>query len=162
LDNVIFVLVPSFNPDGQIMITDWYNKNAGTPWEYSPLPELYHKYTGHDDNRDAFMNTQVESKLFNKLVFKDWFPVVYLDEHQMARTAESTPGAELTFEQMQRIDPRKPFAPPRDITPRTTYLRPWMGGKWTLRDIVDYELAATYGLLDAVASQRAMLQRNFY
>ena len=30
LDNVIFVLVPSLNPDGQIMITDWFNKNLGT------------------------------------------------------------------------------------------------------------------------------------
>ena len=86
LDNVIFVLVPSFNPDGQIMITDWYNQNAGTPFEYSPFPDLYHKYTGHDNNRDAFMNTQVESKLFNKLAFKEWFPVVYLDEHQMGNS----------------------------------------------------------------------------
>jgi hypothetical protein len=63
LDNVIFVLVPSFNPDGQILVSDWYTKNAGTPWENSPLPELYHKYAGHDNNRDAFMNTQAESKL---------------------------------------------------------------------------------------------------
>src|SRR6476661_4106218 len=28
LDNVIFLLLPSVNPDGQIMITDWFNKNA--------------------------------------------------------------------------------------------------------------------------------------
>ncbi len=45
LDNVIFLLVPSLNPDGQIIVTDWYNKNLGTPYEYSSIPELYHKYT---------------------------------------------------------------------------------------------------------------------
>src|SRR4051795_9904790 len=33
LDNVIFIEVPSFNPDGQIMVTDWYNKQLGTPYE---------------------------------------------------------------------------------------------------------------------------------
>ncbi len=29
LDNVVFLLVPSFNPDGQIMVTDFYNKYLG-------------------------------------------------------------------------------------------------------------------------------------
>ena len=36
LDNVILLLVPSLNPDGQIMVTDWYNKTLGTPSEASP------------------------------------------------------------------------------------------------------------------------------
>ena len=29
LDNVISIMVPSFNPDGQIMVTDWYRKTLG-------------------------------------------------------------------------------------------------------------------------------------
>src|SRR5438876_2028564 len=41
LDNVIFVLVPSLNPDGQILVTDWFNKNVGTPYATSPIPYLY-------------------------------------------------------------------------------------------------------------------------
>jgi len=39
-------MVPSFNPDGQIMVTDYYNKTLGTEYEGSNLPWLYHKYTG--------------------------------------------------------------------------------------------------------------------
>ena len=31
LDNVILLLWPSMNPDGQTMITEWYRSNVGTP-----------------------------------------------------------------------------------------------------------------------------------
>ncbi len=55
-----------------------------------------------------------------------------------------------------------PLAPPRDVTPRTEYPRPWMGGRWTLKDIVDYEMIATLGLLEAVADQRSALLRQIY
>jgi hypothetical protein len=83
LDNVVFLLAPSVNPDGQVMVIDWYNKNVGTEYEYAPMPWLYHKYTGHDDNRDSYMLTQVETRHVTKILYKDWFPLVFLDEHQM-------------------------------------------------------------------------------
>ena len=83
LDNVIFLLVPSLNPDGQIIVTDWYNKNVGTEYEASPLPWLYHPYIGHDNNRDMYMFTQKESQMTARLLWHDWFPSVWLDEHQM-------------------------------------------------------------------------------
>ena len=83
LDNVIFVLVPSLNPDGQMMVTDWFDKNLGTPYETSQIPYLYHPYVGHDNNRDMYMFTQKESQLTAKLLWQDWFPSVWLDEHQM-------------------------------------------------------------------------------
>src|SRR5829696_7262446 len=82
LDNVIFVLVPSLNPDGQIMVTDWFNKNLDTPFATSQIPYLYHPYVGHDNNRDMYMFTQKESQLTAKLLWHDWFPAVWLDEHQ--------------------------------------------------------------------------------
>ena len=31
LDNTIFLLIPSFNPDGQDIVGDWLKKSAGTP-----------------------------------------------------------------------------------------------------------------------------------
>src|SRR6185503_18132369 len=52
--------------------------------------------------------------------------------------------------------------PPRDVTPRTEYPRPWLGGRWTLRDIVDYELIATITLLETAAEQREQLLKQIY
>jgi hypothetical protein len=86
LDDVVLLLLPSINPDGQIMETEWYRKNLGTKYEGSRLPWLYHHYTGHDNNRDWFMLTQKESKAVSAAVYREWFPQVWLDEHQMGST----------------------------------------------------------------------------
>jgi hypothetical protein len=55
-----------------------------------------------------------------------------------------------------------PLPAPRDITPRTEYPRPWLGGRWTLRDIVYYELIATNALLETAADGRENLLRQIY
>src|SRR4029077_14929317 len=55
-----------------------------------------------------------------------------------------------------------PLPPPTDINPRTEYPRPWMGGRWTLRDIVDYEMIATMALLETGADRREKLLRQIY
>jgi len=285
LDNVIVVLVPSLNPDGQILVTDWFNKNVGTEYANSPIPYLYHPYVGHDNNRDMYMFTQKESQHTARLLWHDWFPSVWLDEHQMgsngarifvmpatdpinlnvhpliyrwngilgqsqaaaleaagkegiiynstytnfwegamawsgwwhnqiglltevasARVAapmeqqrananrpvpagdgrggdggastlrdaqgrpEETRGATGSgqgrgAEAGGRGGPQfsdAPLPPPSDITPRTEYPRPWTGGRWTLRDIVDYELIATMALLEAGADRRETILRQIY
>ena len=253
LDNVILVLVPSANPDGQIMVVDWFNKNLGTEFETSSMPYLYHPYVGHDNNRDMYMLTQKESQLTATLLWHDWFPSVWLDEHQMGNSGarifvmpatdpinpnvhpliyrwngilgqaqaaaleaagkdgiiynstytnfwqgamawsgwwhnqvglltevasvrvaapveqrRAVPGAPPPAEPAGAGGGRRqgetpgPIAAPRDTTPRTEYPRPWLGGRWTLRDIIDYELIATMGLLEAVADQRSALLRQIY
>ena len=83
LSEVVLLLVPSLNPDGQRMETDWYRKNLGTRWEGSRMPWLYHHYTGHDNNRDFTQLTQSETKAISRVLYHDWFPQVFLDEHQM-------------------------------------------------------------------------------
>jgi hypothetical protein len=253
LDNVVFLLAPSVNPDGQVLVVDWYNKNVGTEYEYSPMPWLYHPYVGHDDNRDAYMLTQKETQYVTKILYKDWFPLVFLDEHQMGSSgarifvppfvdppnpnidpavmagsnlmgmrmfnalnqagkegvvygqqytwwwqgsakngawyhnmiglltevASARIGSPIEQERARLFggadeddereraargvrDPRRPLPPPRDTWPRTNYPRPWLGGTWTLRDIVDYELIITYALLEGAADDRSKLQQNFY
>ncbi len=87
LDNVVFLMVPCFNPDGQIMVTDWYDKWLDTEYEGVGLPWLYHKYVGHDNNRDAFQTNMVESKYMSKIMFKDWTPQAYVDHHHMGNYA---------------------------------------------------------------------------
>src|ERR1051326_3742135 len=83
LKNVVLLLVPSLNPDGQIMVTDWYRKYVGTKYEGGRLPWIYHHYTGHDNNRDWNMLTQVETRNVNRALYKEWNPQVFVDEHQM-------------------------------------------------------------------------------
>ena len=83
LDNVIFCMIPSFNPDGQIMVTDWYKENLGTEYEGAGLPWLYHKYVGHDNNRDGDFLNMVESKYAAKIMYRDWIPQAYMDHHHM-------------------------------------------------------------------------------
>jgi hypothetical protein len=85
LDEVMLLLVPSVNPDGQVMETEWYRKNLDTDYEGGPMPWLYHHYAGHDNNRDWFMLTQKETKAVSRAVYHEWLPQVWLDEHQMGR-----------------------------------------------------------------------------
>jgi hypothetical protein len=252
LDNVILVLIPSANPDGQIVVTDWFNRNVDTPFAPSQLPYLYHPYAGHDLNRDMYMFTQKESQYVAQLAWRDWFPVVWLDQHQMnpggprmfvmpaadpinpnvhpliyrwngilgqsqAAALEAAGKDGIIYNstytnfwqgalawsgwwhnqiglltevasvriaapvQQLRASPgtspllpegrgsigfsqsdNSPLPPPTDTLARTEYPRPWHGGRWTLRDIVDYEMIATMALVETVADRRETILRQIY
>ena len=81
LDNVILILWPSINPDGQTMVAEWYRSNLGTPYEVSSAPFLYQKYIGHDNNRDGYMINQVESRMATR-VAREWEPQILYNHHQ--------------------------------------------------------------------------------
>ncbi len=82
LQNTIILLVPSLNPDGVDIVKNWYDKTLGTPYEGTDPPELYHKYTGHDDNRDWYAFTQVETRITVDKILNVWHPQIVHDIHQ--------------------------------------------------------------------------------
>ncbi|MBT5872646.1 MAG: hypothetical protein HOH43_04445, partial [Candidatus Latescibacteria bacterium] len=81
LDNVIIMLWPSINPDGQNIVADWYRSNVGTPYEIASLPELYQKYIGHDNNRDAYGLNMIESRVIAR-TWRHWEPNIIYVHHQ--------------------------------------------------------------------------------
>jgi len=81
--NTVLIMFPCFNPDGQIMVTAWYEKHLDTEYEGISTPFLYHKYTGHDNNRDAIHLSQAESQMVSRVMYREWFPQAYIDHHHM-------------------------------------------------------------------------------
>ena len=231
MDDVVLLLMPSINPDGQVMVVDWYNKWVGTEYEGGRMPWLYHHYVGHDNNRDFYMLTQKETQVVNDVLYDRWFPQVFLDEHQMGSTGPRMfvpPQADplnpevhsLVFRQadvlgtnMSRrleeagkrgvghnmiFDSYWPggtrntawwknvtglltevasahVATPIYVDPgelrggvkglpeyvrQSNFPSPWEGGWWRLRDIVEYELIATWAYLEECSDSRADILRN--
>ncbi len=90
LENTIVILVPSLNPDGVDIVKNWYDKTLGTKFEGTTPPELYHKYVGHDNNRDWYAFTQVETQLTVDKIHNVFHPQIVHDIHQ-----QGTNGARL-------------------------------------------------------------------
>ena len=60
-------MVPCHNPDGMDLIVENYKKNLGTQYEGASLPQVYHKYIGHDNNRDFVILTQDDNKAIARI-----------------------------------------------------------------------------------------------
>jgi|Deesub1362A_J573_1020465.scaffolds.fasta_scaffold00085_34 hypothetical protein len=226
LNNVILLLIPMHNPDGIQMVVEWYRKYVGTKYEGCRMPWLYHKYVGHDNNRDWYMFTQVESRLTVEKIHNVWHPQIVVDMHQMGRNGarlfvppyvdpyepnvdpiirqevammgtfiatELTAQGKAGVIHSHRFDAWAParayhhyhgairilteaasvkVATPVNIPfdqlapevkkPSVKMPLPWKGGRWTLRDIVEYDLAAAWAVLTNAARLRKHWLRNFY
>ncbi len=233
LDNVVIVLIPMLNPDGHRIVTDWYESTRGTPYEGGFMPWLYHKYAGHDINRDAFMMNLAENRNLARFFYGDWHPQVFLTMHQMEENGprffvppntdpidpnydpliwrsaallgnamalalqrdgrsgvvsgakydyywpgfeDSAPLGHNTVCLLTEVasvaiaspinvpasELRAGFKGLQEYRPQINFPDPWPGGRWTLRDIVDYNLSAIEGLLFAASAYREQLVQNFY
>ncbi len=83
LDQVVLVLWPTLNPDGQDLVVHWYRQNVGTKYEVSPMPYLYQEYVGHDNNRDGYMMNMKEEQVVVKTQL-EYSPVIFYCQHQTA------------------------------------------------------------------------------
>lgn len=231
LENTIFILVPSLNPDGVEIVREWYEETLGTEFEGTSPPELYQKYLGHDNNRDWYIFSQQETRVAISQLHNVWHPQIVYDVHQQGVTASrmflppwmdpidpnidpilaqlcnmigTGMAADLTsagkkgvlinasydfwtparhyqayhggmriLSETASVKVATPVVVSPDEIPRTgrgynpresswNYLEPWLGGKWTLRDIVDYQLIAWESCLFQAAARREDLLRSFY
>src|SRR6266704_2760586 len=223
LDNVILWLVPSLNPDGVTIVAKWYNRTLGTTAEGTSPPELYHHYAGHDNNRDWYAFTQVETQLTVDSLYNVWHPQIVHDIHQQGSKGsrfflppyldpvepnvdpllvdgDNALGSAIAWELAGQgktgistnaiYDAWTParayqhyhggvrilseaasaaLATPVDVPfdqlesrargfePRErswNFTHPWPGGRWSLRDIVNYQTDAAYALLQNAARYR--------
>jgi Zinc carboxypeptidase len=136
LDNTIILLVPSLNPDGVDIVKDWYDKTIGTPYEGTDPPELYHKYTGHDNNRDWYAFTQVETQLTVDKIHNVWHPQIVHDIHQQGAT-----GSRLFLPPY--MDPVEPNVP-KQIVDGYTQLGNWLAQQMRAKGFQGITTNSTY------------------
>jgi Zinc carboxypeptidase len=144
LNNTVLLLVPSLNPDGVTIVSKWYNQSLGTPAEGAGPPELYHWYVGHDNNRDWYAFTQVETQLTVDSLHNVWHPQIVHDIHQ-----QGTNGSRLFLPPF--LDPVEPNVDPLLVQ-----------GFNTLGTFMAWELTGqgkqgivTYGIYDGWTPARA-------
>ena len=83
LGNTVYMITPSHNPDGMNMIVDHYKKYVGTKYEGSAMPGVYHKYAGHNINRDFITLLLKENQMVADAYSTEWFPQLMVERHQM-------------------------------------------------------------------------------
>ncbi|HUE83813.1 MAG TPA: M14 family metallopeptidase [Pyrinomonadaceae bacterium] len=136
LRNTIVLLVPSLNPDGVDIVRNWYDKTLGTPYEGTSPPELYHKYVGHDNNRDWYAFTQVETQITVSKIHNVWRPQIVHDIHQ-----QSAYGARLFLPPyMPPVEPNVP----KQIVEGYTELGNWVADQMRAKGFKGVTTGTTY------------------
>ena len=145
LDNVIFLQIPSLNPDGLQWVANWYNEHVGTEFEAAPMPWLYQFYVGHDNNRDWYAFTQNET-IMTVAAQNSWHPQIVHDIHQMGAT-----GARIFFPPY--FEPWEPNIDPA-LTTAVNQLGAYMAAEVTSQGKAGVVINAQY---DAFTPARAYM-----
>jgi hypothetical protein len=81
--NDVIVLCTLVNPDGMELVSNWYMREPDVRRRTTAgLPRLYQKYIGHDNNRDFYMMNMSESVNANRMMYREWFPIIMFNHHQ--------------------------------------------------------------------------------
>ena len=117
LDDVMLLMMPVMNPDGQDIVVDWWREVKDTPFAETVTgtgpPWVWHEYIDHDNNRDWYMLLQNESRAVADVIYNTWYPQIVVNHHQMG---EMPPRMFVP----QFADPVNPHIPP--LTTRGTNL----------------------------------------
>lgn len=108
LREAIVLVVPSLNPDGVDIVKQWYDHTLGKPWEGVDPPALYHHYVGHDNNRDWYAFTQIETRNVVERVHNRWRPLLVNDVHE-----QGSYGSRMFLPPY--VDPIEPNVPPEIV-----------------------------------------------
>jgi len=81
LRNTIILLFHC-NPDGHELVGNWYMQYDDPAKRNKNIPRLYHKYVGHDNNRDFYMNNLLETTTISRLQYIEWNPQIIYNHHQ--------------------------------------------------------------------------------
>ncbi|MBT8335534.1 MAG: peptidase, partial [Gemmatimonadetes bacterium] len=82
LDDIV-VLATHANPDGHVLVGDWYMREDDPMQRSSAgVPSLYQKYAGHDNNRDFYMANLAETQNMNRVMYTEWYPQIVYNHHQ--------------------------------------------------------------------------------
>ncbi len=83
LDDVIILFVHA-NPDGHELLGDWYMREPDSLKRTTGgIPRLYHKYVGHDNNRDSYMVAMPETENMSRQLYVEWMPQIMYNHHQV-------------------------------------------------------------------------------
>jgi hypothetical protein len=81
--NDVVILCTLVNPDGMELVSNWYMREPDEKKRSTNgIPRLYQKYIGHDDNRDFYMMNMSETVNANRMMYREWFPVIMYNHHQ--------------------------------------------------------------------------------
>jgi len=82
LRDVVTLLVHA-NPDGHDLVSEWYMREPVPEKRVlENTPRLYHKYIGHDNNRDFYLSSMKETTNMNRQLFLEWYPQIMYNHHQ--------------------------------------------------------------------------------
>src|SRR5690606_27586056 len=91
LDKVI-ILLAQVNPDGQELVANWYMQEPDLTKRNMRTPTMYHKYIGHDNNRDFYMMNMKESTHISMQQYVEWMPQIIYNHHQTGPTGTVLAG----------------------------------------------------------------------